>query len=217
MRKYLIIGILTIIPVWITWLVVRFLVILVIDIGELPALWLATMVQPAIPGAADIILHPVIQKVTAIAIVLILLYFIGWLSSIVFGKRIIERFDRLVERIPFIKIIYGGSKKLLESFQKRPDEVKSVVLINYPSPEMKAIGLLTKYLTDEQTGEKLAAVYVPTTPNPTSGFIEIIPADDLIYTDWEVNEAISFIVSGGVVGPEEIAFTGSSGVDNSAQ
>ncbi len=206
MRKYLIIGILTLIPVWITWLVLKFLVELIIDIGEPPARWLSRLIEPAIPQLANFILHPVSQKIAAVIIVIALIYGVGWFASKVFGKRFILLFDKVVERIPFIKIIYGGSKKLLESFQKKPDEVKSVVLINYPSPEMKAIGLLTKYLTDEFTGKRLAAVYVPTTPNPTSGFIEIIPEENLIYTDWELNEAIAFIVSGGVVGPEKMAY-----------
>jgi len=211
MRKYIIIGILTIIPVWLTWLIVKFLVEIVIGIGEPPVRWLSRMIQPAIPAIADFTVHPLIQKIAAVVIVLVLLYLVGLLSSRVFGRKIIARFDLIVEKIPFIKTIYGGSKKLLESFQKKPDEVKSVVLINYPSPEMKAIGLLTRYLTDEYTGKKLAAVYVPTTPNPTSGFIEIIPVEELVFTNWEVNEAISFIVSGGVVGPEVMAYSRSSG------
>jgi len=211
MRKYLIIGILTLIPVWITWLVLKFLVELIIDIGELPAHWISSLIEPAVPQLADFILHPVSQKIVAIIIVIVLLYGVGWFASKVFGRRFIRLFDTIVEKIPFIKTIYGGSKRLLESFQKKPDEVKSVVLINYPSPEMKAIGLLTKYLTDESTGKRLAAVYVPTTPNPTSGFIEILPEENLVYTDWELNEAISFIVSGGVVGPETVAYFKATG------
>ena len=72
---------------------------------------------------------------------------------------------------------------------------------------MKTVGFVTRTLQDQNTGEELAAVYVPTTPNPTSGYLEIVPVDQLIATDWTVDEAMNFIISGGAVAPENIPFS----------
>jgi len=81
-----------------------------------------------------------------------------------------------------------------------------VVLINFPSPEMKTVGLVTRTFLDANTGRELAAVYVPTTPNPTSGYLEIVPVEHIISTNWTLDEAMTFIVSGGAIAPEAIAF-----------
>jgi len=113
----------------------------------------------------------------------------------------------LIDKIPLVKTVYTGSKKLIGAFQRKTDGKRQVVLINYPSPEMKTIGLVTRMLTDRYTGKKLVAVYVPTTPNPTSGFLEILPAEDVIPIDWSVNDAIGFVVSGGTVGPEQVDYS----------
>jgi uncharacterized membrane protein len=168
--------------------------------------WINSLIRPEHPAIANIIENPAFKSFVAIILVLIFLYILGWLTTKVIGRKIVKKFDDLLDKIPMVRIVYGGSKKILESFQKRPDHQQQVVLINYPSPEMKTVGLITRAIIDESTGEKLAAVYVPTTPNPTSGFLEIVPFKDIIMTDWTVNEAISFIVSGGVVGPDEINY-----------
>ena len=81
-----------------------------------------------------------------------------------------------------------------------------VVLIEFPSKDMKTVGFITRILTDEQTGRQLAAVYVPTTPNPTSGYLEIVPLENLVPTNWSMDEAMTFIISGGAVAPEKITY-----------
>ena len=81
-----------------------------------------------------------------------------------------------------------------------------MVLIEFPSEEMKTVGLVTQIFRAADSGEELAAVYVPTTPNPTSGYVEIVPVDRLIWLDWTLNEAIQFIVSAGVTAPEAIKY-----------
>ena len=82
-----------------------------------------------------------------------------------------------------------------------------MVLIDFPHKEMKSVGFVTRILQDERTGQELAAVYVPTTPNPTSGYLEIVPVDRLTPTDWTVDEAMTFIISGGAVSPDKIPFS----------
>jgi uncharacterized membrane protein len=84
------------------------------------------------------------------------------------------------------------------------------VLIDFPSPEMKAVGFVTKTLKDVDTGKELAAVYVPTTPNPTSGYLEIVPIDRVISTTWTFDEAMTFIVSGGAVSKETMNYSKSA-------
>jgi uncharacterized membrane protein len=91
--------------------------------------------------------------------------------------------------------------------QTKPDGTQRVVLINFPHENMKSVGFVTRTLKDEHTGEELAAVYVPTTPNPTSGYLEIVPVSQLIPTDWTPDQAMSFIISGGAVSPDTIPFS----------
>ena len=122
------------------------------------------------------------------------------------GRRIIAAFDQVIGRVPLVQMIYGAIKKLLTSFQQKPDGVQRVVLIDFPSPEMKTVGLVTRTLVDEDTGRRLAAVYVPTTPNPTSGYLEIVPLEKVTSTNWTVDEALNFIVSGGAVAPSKMHY-----------
>jgi len=205
-RKYLITGLLTAVPVWITWLAVTFLVELVIDLGEPLVLLAIRQGRPLVPSLADWLVKPVIQKSIALLFVIFVLIVLGWFVSRVIGQRIIGKAESWIGRVPLIKTIYGGVKKLIEAFQTKPERIQRVVLINFPSSEMKAVGLVTRTMIDEHTGQELAAVYVPTSPNPTAGFLEIIPIDDVIPTDWTVNEALNFVVSGGTVGPERVRY-----------
>ena len=114
-------------------------------------------------------------------------------------------------RIPIVQTIYGATKKLIDTFRNSPDGAQRVVLIDFPSPEMKTVGFVTRVMLDKDTGRKLAAVYVPTTPNPTSGYLEIVPAENLTATDWTMDDAMTFIVSGGAVAPESMNYDKSAG------
>jgi uncharacterized membrane protein len=205
-KRSLVAGLMTAIPLWITWLLVKFLFELVIDIGEPAVLSFFSYVHATFNVNVDWIFLPLVQKSIAALIVVVFLFALGWITTKVFGRRLIAMADALLDKIPMIKTVYGGSKRLLQSFQQQSQGAQRVVLINYPSPEMKTIGLLTRTLTDSTSGRQLAAVYVPTTPNPTSGFLEIVPVADLVFTDWSVNDAISFVVSGGAIGPEDLKY-----------
>ena len=85
-----------------------------------------------------------------------------------------------------------------------------MVLIAFPNPNMRTVGFVTKVMEDYKTGQQLAAVYVPTTPNPTSGYMEIVPLADLISTDWSMDEAMTFILSAGAVAPDRISYSESA-------
>src|SRR3546814_6190572 len=87
-----------------------------------------------------------------------------------------------------------------------PDGTQRVVLIDFPHDQMKSVGFVTRVIREQGTGRELAAVYVPTTPNPTSGYLEIVPVELITPTDWTVDQAMSFIISGGAVSPDSIPF-----------
>jgi uncharacterized membrane protein len=103
-------------------------------------------------------------------------------------------------------MVYGAARKLIATFQNAPAGEQRVVLIEFPSAEMKALGLVTRTFRAADTGQELAAVYVPTTPNPTSGYMEIVPVERLVWLDWSSNDAMQFIISGGTVAPEAMNY-----------
>ncbi len=205
---YLITGILTVIPISLTWIVFNFLFMQLSKIGTPLMMTLAETLQQASPNLAKFILtlDPFVSSIFAVILTLVALYLLGWMATLVIGKRIIGLFDLLMEQVPFVKTIYGSTKKFLSALQTEPGSVQRVVLIEFPSPDMKTVGFVTRILTDDDTGQKLAAVYVPTTPNPTSGYLEIVPLDKITSTDWTMDEAMAFIISGGTVAPSSLNY-----------
>lgn len=205
-QRYLVTGILTVIPIWITWLVFDFVLRQLTWAGMPWVRALSRSIRDDLPILSDLLLRSWFQNLLAALITLVALYLLGWVATKVVGRRLIASFDDLVTRVPVVQTIYGSTKKLIQSLQQEPTQIQRVVLIEFPSPGMKAVGFVTHVLRDEETGEELAAVYVPTTPNPTSGYLEILPLDRLTATDWSMDEAMTFIISGGVVSPGKIHY-----------
>ncbi len=135
--------------------------------------------------------------------ILIALFFItliGWLSLSFLGKKFFELFNRILKKIPILRTIYSAIGQMTESFTKTDNKQKSVVLLEYPRKGVWAVGFATKENTGiikEKVKEELINVFVPTTPNPTSGFLLMIPKKDLIYLDVTFEQASKFIVSAG--------------------
>jgi uncharacterized membrane protein len=90
--------------------------------------------------------------------------------------------------------------------KEKPRGLQRVVLISFPTDNMKAVGLVTKIIRDTESDRELAVVYVPTAPNPTSGYIEIVPVEFVVSTDWTIDEAMSFVMTGGVTSPDSVRF-----------
>ena len=135
-----------------------------------------------------------------IIISLILITFVGGLSLSFLGKRILKLIDDLFKRIPFLRTIYSAILQMTESFSNKDNDKKSVVLIEYPRKGVWAVGFATKENKGEmakKTNQKLINVFVPTTPNPTSGFLLMFPIEEVIYLDMSFEEASKFIVSAG--------------------
>ena len=135
-----------------------------------------------------------------ILISIILITIVGGLSLSFFGRRILKLIDDLFKRIPFLRTVYSAVVQMTETFSKKDDDKKSVVLIEYPRKGVWAVGFATKENTGEmpeKTNKRLINVFVPTTPNPTSGFLLMFPVEDVIYLNMTFEEASRFIVSAG--------------------
>ena len=135
-----------------------------------------------------------------ILISIVFITFVGGLSLSFLGKRILKLIDDLFKRIPFLRTVYSAIVQMTETFSKKDDGKKSVVLIEYPRKGVWAVGFATRENNGEmakKTNKKLINVFVPTTPNPTSGFLLMFPIDEVIYLDMTFEEASKFIVSAG--------------------
>ncbi len=125
---------------------------------------------------------------------------VGGISLSFFGKKILNLINDLFKRIPILRTIYSAIGQMTESFTSKSDNKKSVVLIEYPKKGSWAVGFATKENKGEiskKTNKDLVNVFVPTTPNPTSGFLLMFPKDEVIYLDMTFEEASKFIVSAG--------------------
>ena len=135
-----------------------------------------------------------------IIIALFLITFIGWISLSFIGKKFFEIFNNFLKKIPILRTIYSAIGQMTESFTKTDNNEKSVVLLEYPRKGIWVVGFATKEnhgIIKEKVKEDLINVFVPTTPNPTSGFLLMLPKKDLIYLDISFEQASKFIVSAG--------------------
>tara|TARA_S200000501_G_C20575143_1_gene634717 strand:- start:89 stop:694 length:606 start_codon:yes stop_codon:yes gene_type:complete len=186
LRNYFIAGIVAIIPIGIT----LYLTMFIIDISSklIPKEINPNNYLPfSIPGL-EIILS------------VIIITFIGGLSVSFLGKKLLQLINDLFKRIPFLRTIYSAINQMTESFTNKDNNKKSVVLIEYPRKGSWAVGFATKDNQGEiskKTNSELVNVFVPTTPNPTSGFLLMFPKNEVIYLDMSFEEASKFIVSAG--------------------
>ena len=139
-----------------------------------------------------------------IIISIFLITFIGWVSLSFIGKKLLEIFNNILKRIPFLRTVYSAISQMIETFTKREEGKKNVVLVEYPRKGSWAVGFATKDNAGEitnKTKKNLVNVFIPTTPNPTSGFLLMFPIEEIIYLDMTFEEASKFIVSAGTSSP----------------
>jgi len=135
-----------------------------------------------------------------ILIAILIITIVGWLSLSFLGKRLLNTFQSLLKRIPILRTIYSAITQMTETFTKTDKNKKNVVLVEYPRKGSWAVGFATKDNEGEiskKTNKKLVNVFIPTTPNPTSGFLLMFPKEEVIYLDLSFEEASRFIVSAG--------------------
>jgi len=207
LQRIFLTGLLTLLPVWLTWVVVKFVFVLLSGIS---APWVAPLSQQiatSFPGTAEWLPAAWVQDTFGLIATVLVILFVGVLSRRMVGQRLLRWFEAVMRRIPLASVVYDSARKLLDILQTQPGSTQRVVLIDFPHRDMKAVGLVTRVIREHGTGRELAAVYVPTTPNPTSGYLEIVPVELLTPTDWTVDQAMNFIISGGAVSPDTVPFT----------
>mgnify|MGYP001298829604 CR=1 FL=1 len=191
LRNYFFTGVIVLIPIGFTLYLSKFLINLstkLVPAGLNPNNYLSY----SIPGIE-------------IILTIIFITIIGGLSLSFLGKKFLQIVDDLFKRIPILRTIYSALGQMTESFRNQDNNKKSVVLVQYPRVGTWAVGFATKENEGEikiKTGEELVNVFVPTTPNPTSGFLLMFPKKDLIYLDMNFEEASKFIVSAGTSNPK---------------
>jgi len=186
LRNYFITGIVVLVPIGITLYLTKFFIS--ISSKLIPYELNPNNYLPfAIPGLE-------------IFLSIIFITFIGGLSLSFIGKKILQVFNDLLKKIPILRTIYSAIGQMTETLAPKKGSKKSVVLIEYPRKGSWAVGFATKDNEGEisqKTNNKLVNVFVPTTPNPTSGFLLMFPKDEVIYLDMSFEEASKFIVSAG--------------------
>ena len=191
LRNYFITGIVVLVPIGITLYLTKFFI-------SLSSKLIPSEINPnnylpfLIPGLE-------------IILAIIFITFIGYLSLSFIGKKILQLFNDLLKKIPILRTIYSAIGQMAETLAPKRKSKKSVVLIEYPRKGSWAVGFATKDNKGEiskKTNQNLVNVFVPTTPNPTSGFLLMFPKDELIYLDMSFEEASKFIVSAGTSNPK---------------
>ncbi len=212
-------GLLLVLPVWITYLLVRFVFELMRDTSlwvvdwylrrwgdTFAQTWGVSAEQFAREGVA--VLPPGIQwgiAIFSVFLTIFFLYMLGVLTANFLGRRLVHTAEAMLERVPFVKTIYRASKQILGTFAGETGQnFQRVALVPYPTKETRSIGFITGVTKDAHTGEELCMVFVPATPNPTSGFVFVLKRSDLIEVDWHVEEAIRVVISCGVLVPPTI-------------
>jgi uncharacterized membrane protein len=199
-------GALALAPLGLTLWLIWFLVQVAAYVGDLISSPVRGWLSQFAPEAAQFLDRPAVAEVLAIGSALLLLTTAGLLAGNVVGRIIERTVSKTMAKIPVAGMVYSSARQLIQSFQKPTELGRKVVLIEFPSRDMKAVGLVTREFIAADTGQHLAAVYVPTTPNPTSGYVEIVPVEKLIWLDWTTADAIQFIVSAGVTAPDTILY-----------
>ena len=191
LRNYFITGIVVLVPIGITLYLTKFFV-------SISSKLIPSNINPnnylpySIPGLE-------------IFLSVIFITIIGGLSLSFIGKKVLQFVNDLFKRIPILRTIYSAIGQMTETFAPKRKNKKSVVLIEYPRKGSWAVGFVTKENKgeiSEKTNKNLVNVFVPTTPNPTSGFLLMFPKDEVIFLDMSFEEASKFIVSAGTSNPK---------------
>lgn len=205
-RNRIIEGLLLALPVVITFWIIHWFYSLLKNLVIDPV---AKLVMKGLLGGAHLDKLPewfeyYVAPAIAAAIVLILLYVLGWFLH----SRLHKAFDWLMLQVPIVTTIYSAVRKMFSTLQAQRDteRFKRVVLVPFPHPGMKVPAFVTSSTKDVSTGRTILCVYVPTTPVPTSGYMLMIPEDEVTELSWDLNETLQAIVSGGISVPPQVEY-----------
>ena len=198
-KKSFISGLLVILPVWLTVLIIIILF-----------KWISNFSMPILSLLLKIFTSDshwieILAKVASFFLTLIIIFFVGFFTNIWFGKKLYNFFENLFIKIPLIGSIYSALKKLFSFFAKGDDDTtqnfQKVVFIPFPTKETYCVAFSTgEKIID---GQKYITTFMPTTPNPTTGFLMLVKEEDVIEAEYTVEEAIQYIISAGIVQPDK--------------
>ena len=199
-KKSFFAGVIVIIPIGLTVYVLRAVFDMSLAVGGKIAEPLKKIVDDAFPG------FDLVASISGLLLVIFTLIIIGFLARNVVGRRVVKWIDNLFKQIPLISMVYTTTKQIIESFSGgRENSFSKVVFVEYPRKGVWTLGFVTKE-TKNDNNQKFYNLFVPTTPNPTSGFFLIIPIDDVKETDINVEEGFQMIVSSGMVSGDKTPF-----------
>jgi len=199
-RNIFITGLLITLPIALTYFILQFLFK---NLDTLSPVFTKVLIDMGAP-------IPEGYRIPALGLVITLLIVlaVGWFTTNFFGKQLINLGESLVEKIPFVRKIYKGSKQVVQSIAHADTTAfRKVVLLEFPRRGMLAIGFVTgsaRGEVQEYTREEVLNVFVPTMPNPTSGFLVFAPPEDLTEIDMSIEDGIKYVVSGGIVDTERL-------------
>jgi uncharacterized membrane protein len=200
-------GILTLLPLAAVWVVLKVIIDALSYFGSPWVGWTAATLGPYLPEpVAHVLSSEAFLYVIGTVFTLGMILAVGALATRVVGQQLLEAFEGMLTRVPFVHMIYSSTKKVISALQTKQENVQRVVLVDFPNADMRAIGFAMRSFRETTTGQDLTAVFVPTAPNPTSGYLEIVPTANVIPVDLTADQAMAMIVSGGVVGPDTITF-----------
>ena len=202
LQRNILAGLITVGPLFVTWLVFSFLLDKLVRAGQPLVYGLQSMYPEAW------LRRPWMQSVLAVVLTLLVLFVLGKLTSLVIGRQVFGLFESVLERLPVVAKVYSSVRQLLDSMMAKKDSNQRVVLVDFPIAGQKSIGFLTRTMVDSNTGEEIAAVLLPNAINPTSAFLQLLPMSRVTMTDLNMEQAMSMLLTGGAVAPERMAFSG---------
>ncbi|MBT6346222.1 MAG: DUF502 domain-containing protein [Nitrospina sp.] len=199
-RNIFITGLLITLPIVLTWFILQFLLK---NFDSLSPVFTNILIQLGAPIPEGYRI-PFLGLIVTLLIVLL----VGWFTTNFFGKKIFQMGELLIEKIPYVRRIYKGTKQVVKSIAEADTSAfRKVVLIEFPRRGLLAIGFVTgesRGEVQERTQENMLNVFVPTMPNPTSGFLVFSPPEELTEVSMSIEEGIKYVVSGGIVCPQTL-------------
>lgn len=222
LRNRVVAGLVIVLPIWVTFLTVA----LVFRLARDTSLWLvvgflhsplgtplldtwglesSTLARDGL-GALPLTIRWAIG-LFAVLLTIVLLYVLGAVAANVVGSRMVRFGETILDRVPIVKVVYNATKRVVATFAgngKRP--FKQVVLVPFPTHNIRSVGFVTKAFQDRNTGDPLYSVFMATAPNPTTGFVLVLKQSDVVELDWSIEEAVKAVMSGGVLMPDGVPF-----------
>ncbi len=210
LRTRIVAGLVTVIPIWVTYVIVKFVFDLMKSVTEPVAAKFKDILLDTYPKLVPQLVSRYVDyavPILAVLMTLFLLYMLGLMTASVFGRRMLFVVDVTMGKVPFVKTIYNATKQIVVTLGGGASmNFKRVVLVEFPRPGMKCIGFLTAVLKDVDTGRDMATIFISTTPNPTTGYMQIVPLEEVSETGWTVEEAVKLLMSGGILSPPTVPF-----------